>query len=93
MAAPWQVLSTPGGGTDSCPSYQPDDTTSLEEEQDTAVYPEGNHLQMFKAPITSTAEGTNKPQAYQQRTQHPISIGMSGSKEEENSCFIFPMGA
>ena len=48
---------------------------------------------MFKFQITPTSEGTNQPQAYSQRKEHPISKGMSGSREEENHCLIAPMGA
>ena len=48
---------------------------------------------MFKFQITPTSEGTNQPQAYLQRKEHPISKGMSGSREEENHCLIVPMGA
>lgn len=97
MAASWQALSIPGGRHWQLLQHQPEGTTSLEEEQDTAFYwhwfPEGNYLQMFKSLIVLTSESTNKPQGYPQRRQHPISKGMSSSKEEESSCLIFPMGA
>lgn len=92
LCAGLQASSMLQGGTDSRPQ-QPDDTTSLQEEQDSASYSGGNHLQMFKPLLTPAAEGTNKPQAYPQRKGHPIPTGMSSSKEGESNCLLFPMGA
>ena len=70
MATSWQAGSVPGGRHWQLRPHQPDDPTSLQEEQDTAFSPEGNRLQMFKFQITPTSEGTNQPQAYLQRKEH-----------------------